>query len=429
MFVDELEILVKGGNGGKGAVSFRREKYEALGGPDGGDGGDGGNVVLKVDKGINTLSHLRYNKEYRAEDGASGQERNKQGKAGQDKIINVPPGTTVYDQEGNQLADLTAAGEAFMVAKGGEGGRGNARFTPPPRQAPRFAEEGESGEVKQIKLELKLLADVGLVGYPNVGKSTFISHVSAAKPEIANYHFTTITPNLGVVEYAEYKSYVLADIPGLISGAHQGEGLGDKFLRHLERTKLLVHMIDASGSEGRDPRQDFADINEELEKFSSRLAHLEQLIALNKIDLTGAKDNLVPLINHFQKLGYSCYPISAVTGEGVQVLKKEIGRRLEKEPKAEEEAVVTEEEEVVIEPDFSSEIPDIKIMKTKSGSYVVKGKLTDKLVDKTDFPSDEAVQRMVNILKGEGLYKKLRQAGVKEGDTVIIGTLEFDYIE
>jgi len=437
MFVDEIEILVKGGSGGRGAVSFRREKYEGRGGPDGGDGGDGGSVILEVDPGLNTLSHLRYKNEYRAEDGHPGREKDQHGRSGQDKVIKVPPGTVVYDEKGSQLADLTEEDDSCQVARGGEGGRGNARFTSPTRQAPRFAEEGESGQIRQLKLELKLLADVGLVGYPNVGKSTLISRVSAARPKIAGYHFTTLKPNLGVVEYDDYKSYVMADIPGLISGAHRGEGLGDEFLRHLERTRLLVHMLDVSGSEGRDPREDFEVINRELEKFSSRLADLPQLIALNKIDLTGAKEKSVEVMNYFQERDYNCFPVSAVTGEGVQVLKKEIGRRLE-QISLEESAVSAAEpaeterespDEVVIRPDFVEREPEIKIMRLTSGEYVVRGSLADKLAEKTDFSSDEAVERMVDILRREGLYRKLKKSGVREGDTVIIGDLEFDYLE
>ncbi len=437
MFVDEIEILVKGGSGGRGAVSFRSEKYEARGGPDGGDGGDGGSVILEVDPGLNTLSHLRYKNEYRAEDGRPGREKNQHGRSGQDKIIKVPPGTVVYDEKGSQLADLTEEGDSCQVARGGEGGRGNARFASPTRQAPRFAEEGESGRIRQLNLELKLLADVGLVGYPNVGKSTLISRVSAARPKIAGYHFTTLKPNLGVVEYDDYRSYVMADIPGLISGAHQGEGLGDEFLRHLERTRFLVHMLDVSGSEGRDPRDDFEVINQELEKFSPRLTNLPQLIALNKIYLTGAKEKSVEIMNYFQERDYRCFPISAVTGEGVQVLKKEIGRLLDKISLEEEfapaagtaETDTESEDEVVIRPDFADREPEIKIMRLTSGEYVVRGSLVDKLAEKTDFSSDEAVERLVDILRREGLYRKLKKSGVKEGDTVIIGDLEFDYLE
>ncbi len=435
MFLDEIEIEVKGGDGGDGAVSFHREKYKPRGGPDGGDGGDGGDVILKVDPGLTTLNHLRYENSYAAGDGKNGQESNKKGKSGEDRVIKVAPGTIIYDQKGKKLADLTEEGETFTTARGGEGGRGNARFKSSSRQAPRFAEQGEKGEVRQIKLELKLLADVGLVGFPNVGKSTLISHISAAKPKIDSYHFTTLSPNLGVVGYGDYDSYVVADIPGLIEGAHRGEGLGDRFLKHLERTKLLVHMLDASGLEGRDPRQDFEIINEELKSFSPELADLTQLVALNKIDLTAGRENTAKLMQYFQELDYEVYPISAATGEGVEVLKKDIGKKVKElrdEPApADKKERREEEEEVVITPDQDQgqRRDDITVSRVAPDRFEVSGTLVERLVERTDLNSEAAMSRMLTILRQEGLHEKLERAGVQEGMTVIIGDMEFDYIE
>lgn len=433
MFVDEIEIKIKGGDGGDGAVSFHREKYTPRGGPDGGDGGKGGDVILKVDPGINTLNHLRFENVYEAEDGGDGQERNKKGKSGSDKVIKVAPGTTVYDEKGRKIADLTEENESFVAARGGEGGRGNVRFKSSSRQTPRFSERGEKGEAKKLKLELKLLADVGLVGFPNVGKSTLISHISAARPKIDNYHFTTLSPNLGVVEYDEYDSYVVADVPGLIEGAHKGEGLGDRFLKHLERTKLLVHMLDASRIEGRDPEEDFSVINRELEKFSPELAELPQIIALNKIDLTEGKENAVQLMQKFQNRGYEVYPISAVTGEGVEILQKEVGKKvkqLEEQPSPVERRSEQEEEQVVIKPEaLRDRRPDIKVDKAAPNRYRVSGRLVERLLDRTDLDSEEGMQRMLSILRNEGLHEKLENAGIKEGMTVIIGNREFEYVK
>ncbi len=433
MFVDEIEIKVKGGDGGDGAVSFHREKYTPRGGPDGGDGGEGGDVILQVDPGVNTLNHLRFENIYRAEDGGSGKERNKKGKAGSDKIIKVVPGTTVYDEQGRKVADLTEEDESFVAARGGEGGRGNARFKSSSRQAPRFSEQGARGEKKKLKLELKLLADVGLVGFPNVGKSTLISRISAARPKIENYHFTTLSPNLGVVEYDEYDSYVVADIPGLIAGAHKGEGLGDRFLKHLERTKLLVHVLDAAKIEGRDPEEDFAVINNELEKFSTELADLPQIIALNKIDLTDGKDNAAKLMKKFQSQGYEVYPISAVSGEGVEILKKEIGskvKELQDELSPAESQSQQQDEQVVITPEIDRDArPELKVEKVAPSRYRVTGKLVERLLERTNLDRDEGMQRMLSILRQEGLHEKLENAGIKEGMTVIIGGREFEYVK
>ena len=425
MFIDKIEIKVKAGRGGNGAVSFRREKFEPQGGPNGGDGGD---VIFKVDKGLNTLSHLRYNNVYKAKDGKRGQEKGKTGKEGDDLVINVPPGTIVYDSTGKELIDLTEAEEEFIIASGGQGGRGNSRFKSSTRQAPKFAEEGQPGEEKNIELELKLLADVGLVGFPNVGKSTIISKISAARPKIAGYHFTTITPNLGVVEYDQYSSYVVADVPGLIEGAHKGEGLGDEFLRHLERTKLLAHVVDASGLEGRDPKEDFKKISNELRSFSKKLSRLPQIVVLNKIDLFNDREEIAELMKYFQNGGYEVYPISAITGEGIKVLKKELGRLI-KEYEAPEEIIDTEEDDmVVITPEFDDKGPELTVEKIGNEYYQVGGELVERLVSRTDLSNDAAVRRMLHILRKEGLYDLLADKNIPSGATVRVGGLEFDYI-
>lgn len=423
MFIDEVEFKVKGGDGGNGIVSFRREKYEDMGGPDGGDGGDGGSIILQVDEGMNTLADLRYNNIYKAERGKNGSSKNQHGKNGEDHILRVPPGTMVYDADTDQfLADLKEDGDQVTAAEGGKGGRGNARFKKSTRRAPRFAENGSEGEFRKIRLELKVLADVGLVGYPNVGKSTLISQVSHAKPKIASYHFTTLQPNLGVVKYGEFQSYVMADIPGLIEGAHQGTGLGDEFLKHLERTKLLVHVIDVSGIEGRDPLEDFEKINNELKQYNDYLASLEQVIALNKIDLEEGRQNIEDVKSELNNRGYSVFPISAVTGEGCQKLVYHVGERLKELPERE----LAKEEEVVIRPDFVDELYIEKLSKEK---YEVKGTLLDSYLEKTDFNNNAAVQRMMRVLKHHGLNEMMEKNGLQEGDTVVIGPLEFDYVE
>jgi len=427
MFVDEVVFKVKSGDGGNGVVSFRREKFEAMGGPDGGDGGHGGDVILKVDEGLNTLADFQYKNFYKAEKGSHGRGKNQRGKDGKDLYLKVPPGTLVYDDDTNKiLADLKDEGEEYVVAEGGKGGRGNARFKKSTRKAPKFSEEGEKSETYKIRLELQLLADVGLVGYPNVGKSTLISKVSAAKPEIDSYHFTTLEPNLGVVSYDEYKSYVMADIPGLIEGAHEGIGLGDEFLKHLERTRLLIHVIDVSGIEGRDPIKDFENINKELREYDAELAELIQVIALNKMDLKEARDNLSEVKKELTKRGYEVFPISAVTGEGVDELKYHIGQKLETLPEKEKE--IKAKEDVLIKPDFIDE-NKMKIKKIAEDKYEVVGELIDEVTEKTDFNNDASVQRLLRIVRHHKLDQLMRKKSINDGDTVIIGPIEFEYME
>ncbi|MFW6035530.1 MAG: GTPase ObgE [Halothermotrichaceae bacterium] len=424
MFLDEVEFKVEAGDGGNGVVSFHREKFIDKGGPDGGDGGDGGSVVLEVDEGLNTLSDFQYQKFYKAKRGSHGSGSNQHGRNGEDLILKVPPGTVVYDADENEfLADLTEDGQTFVAAKGGKGGKGNARFKKPTRKAPRFAEQGKPGVVRNLRLELKLLADVGLVGYPNVGKSTLISVVSQAKPKIDSYHFTTISPNLGVVSLGDYRSFVMADIPGLIEGAHQGVGLGDEFLKHIERTRLLVHVIDVSGVEGRNPLDDFEVINNELQNYSDTLSKRIQIVALNKIDITQEKNRIVEVKNQLEEKGYEVYPISAATKDGVKALIYRIGELLEEIP---EDEFDIDEDKIIVRPDFEEEI---KVIEIDDNIYEVKGSLVKDNVEKTDFNNDDAVKRLIRVLRHHDLYKILRQNGLQEGDTVRIGPMEFDYVE
>lgn len=427
MFVDEVVFKVKSGDGGNGVVSFRREKFEAMGGPDGGDGGHGGNVILKVDEGLNTLADFSYKNFYQAENGTHGKGKNQRGKDGKDLYLEVPPGTLVYNDDTNELLkDLKDEGQEYVLAEGGKGGRGNARFKKSTRKAPKFSENGEKGETLKVRLELQLLADVGLVGYPNVGKSTLISKVSAAKPEIASYHFTTIDPNLGVVSYDEYKSYVMADVPGLIEGAHEGVGLGDEFLRHLERTRLLIHVIDVSGIEGRDPIEDFEKINKELKEYDTDLSELPQIVALNKIDLKEARDNLSEVKNELENRGYKVFPISAATGEGVDELKYYTGQKLESIPEKERE--IKAKEDVLIKPEFMDE-SEMQIEQISESEFKVVGKLIEELIEKTDFNNDASVQRLLRIVRHHNIDKLMKNKGINDGDTVIIGPIEFEYVE
>lgn len=422
MFYDTAKIYVRGGDGGNGCVAFLREKYVPHGGPAGGDGGRGGSVILRVDPGLRTLVDFRYQRHYRAERGQHGMGKNMHGKNGRDLILRVPPGTVVRDAAtGEVIADLVHPGQEVVVARGGRGGRGNARFATPTNKAPRMAEKGEPGEERWLELELKLLADVGLVGFPNVGKSTIISRVSAARPKIADYPFTTLVPNLGVVRVDEGRSFVMADIPGLIEGAHAGAGLGHQFLRHTERTRLLVHVLDVSGSEGRDPLGDFEVVNRELALYSKELASRPMIIAANKMDLPGAAENLARLKGALGER-YEIFPVSALTGEGLFALVYRIGDLLDQlpapqAPPAAPRRVTAVKEEV---PFSISREGDV---------FVVQGKEVERLVAMTDLDNEEAVRRLQRTLERLGLEEALKQAGVKEGDTVRIGKFEFTYLE
>jgi len=426
MFVDEVEISVKSGAGGNGVIAFRREKFVPRGGPSGGDGGKGGDVVLLPDGRLTTLIDFRYKRHYKAEKGADGGQKNMSGKNGADLALRVPVGTQVYDAgTGELIADLVVEGEPFVIAKAGRGGRGNQHFATPTMQTPRIAENGEPGEERDLRLELKLLADVGLIGFPNVGKSTLIAQVSAARPKIADYPFTTLVPNLGVVRLEEYRSFVMADIPGLIEGAHTGAGLGDRFLRHIERTRLLVHIIDVSGFTGRNPTEDFDAVNRELDLYSAKLSELTQIIALNKIDVSGAREIADPLAKALEDRGLKVFLISAATGEGVQPLIYYLGDELLRL-----DAMVpapAETGEVVRITPGKPEERSFQVKKAADHEFVVEGKGIARTVAMSNLNSEEAVRRLHRKLERLGVLKKLEELGAANGDSVRIGAIEFDY--
>lgn len=424
-FIDRTRVICKAGGGGHGKSAFRREKFVPKGGPAGGDGGRGGDIVFRVDPNMNTLLDFRYHRKFAAKNGENGDIKNQYGKNAPPCIINVPPGTLVKDEAtGEMLADLTEVGQEAVVLKGGRGGRGNAKFANAANRAPTFAEFGEPGEAKNLVLELKLLADVGLVGYPSVGKSSLVASVSAARPEIADYHFTTITPVLGVVQTDYEKSFVMADIPGLIEGAADGVGLGHDFLRHVERTKLILHIVDASGLEGRDPVEDYHKINVELKKYSEKIAKRTQILVANKIDLPEAAENLPRLQKLADDEGIRFFAISAATRAGVKELIDYVGSWLD----AYTPAPDTEEEEKVY--DLGGDDPEkVTVERDDAGDFVVRGKALEKLVAMTNFNNDEAVRRFQYIWRIKGIDEKLRARGIKEGQTVHIGEMEFEYRE
>ncbi|SHI43027.1 GTPase ObgE [Propionispora hippei] len=421
MFIDRAKITVKAGDGGHGMSSFRREKFVPKGGPSGGDGGRGGDIVLVVDSNINTLVDFRYKRKFTADNGVNGQTKNMHGRNANSLVIKVPPGTIVKDElTGDLLADLTGEGQEAVIAHGGRGGRGNARFVNSVHRAPTFAEQGEPGEDRSLLLELKLLADVGLVGYPSVGKSSIISKVSAAKPEIAAYHFTTLSPVLGVVSLAEGKSFVLADIPGLIEGAHEGVGLGHDFLRHIERTRIIIHVLDVSGLEGRDPLDDYHKINNELTLYSERLAKRPQIIAANKMDLPEAQENYNRIVEFMEKEKREVYPVSAATGEGLEKLMWRTMQLLEEyveEPEQEAEKKIYE----------AKPEPEFMISRDDDGAFVVKGKEIEKVVAMINFDNDEGTRRFQAIWRRMGIEEALKERGIQEGDTVRIRHMEFEF--
>ncbi len=422
MFVDIAKIKIKAGNGGNGAVSFRREKYVAAGGPDGGDGGRGGNIVFQVDDNLSTLADFRYKRKYVAPNGENGSGGRKSGRRGEDLIIKVPRGTIIKEAEsGAVMADMSSD-EPFIAAKGGRGGWGNPHFATPTRQVPRFAKEGTPGEEWEVSLELKLLADVGLLGFPNVGKSTLVSVVSQAKPIIANYHFTTITPVLGVVSMGEGSSFVMADIPGLIEGAGDGVGLGHEFLRHVDRCRLLVHIVDAAGSEGRDPIEDFEIINKELEKFDPELAKRPQIVAANKIDLA-SDEQLEALREYFESRGYEYHTMCAPITEGTNELISAVWNKLQTLPpikRYESENIPLEMFEKQDDKGFTIKVID--------DVYFVEAKWLLKILQRTDLDDYESLQYFQRILISSGIIDALREKGINEGDTVSIYDLEFDFV-
>ena len=422
MFTDYVKIYVTAGKGGNGAISFRHEKYVAAGGPDGGDGGKGGDVYFKVDKDANTLIEFRYKKKFKAQNGENGQGARKYGKSGDDLYIKVPIGTVIKDSSTNEvLADLSEPGEQVLILKGGRGGLGNSHFATSTRQAPRFAQDGEPGEEKELILELKLLADVGLIGFPNVGKSTFLSVVTSATPKIANYHFTTIDPNLGVVKSKYGDGFVIADIPGIIEGASEGAGLGIQFLRHIERTRLLLHFIDVSGSENRNPVDDYKKINEELKRYSEKLAKRKQIIVANKSDLIQDDDrNFNELKKIAKENNQPIFKISAVTGDGIEELMNYVSKTLKTLPK-ENLIDVTNEHEKVYKLDEKEESYTIK----KEGKiFIVKGENVDRIIRKVNITDNESLYYLHKKLDEIGLNQELKKQGIKNGDTVKIGNYE-----
>jgi GTP-binding protein len=428
MFVDEVGIKVQAGYGGNGVIAFRREKFIPRGGPAGGDGGRGGSVILLADGRMTTLLDYRYKRTYKAPKGGDGANNNMTGASGEDLVLHVPVGTQVFDAEsGDLIADLATDEEKFVVAKGGRGGRGNAKFATPTQQVPRYAENGEPGEDRNLRLELKLLADVGLLGFPNVGKSTLIAQVSAARPKIADYPFTTLVPNLGVVRVDEQRSFVMADIPGLIEGAHTGAGLGDRFLRHIERTRLLLHIIDVSGFTDRNPAEDFDTINNELLAYSPVLSGLPQVIAFNKIDVAGARETAEELKPVFEARGYTVFIISAATGEGIRPMIYFLGEELERLDQIVPTPV--EVDEIVRITAKEADVKSFEVKQVDENEYEVVGKGLQRMVAMSNLDTDESLRRMHRKLDRMGVLKALKEAGVQDGDTVRIGTIEFDYAD
>ena len=422
MFVDKAVITVKAGDGGNGAVSFHREKYVAAGGPDGGDGGRGGNIVFKVDTGLNTLADFRYKRKYTAPAGQTGGAKRCFGKAGEDLVITVPEGTLIFDDEtGRLMADMTAE-KPFIAAKGGRGGWGNAHFATPTRQVPRFAKPGTPGESYTLRLELKLLADVGLVGFPNVGKSSLISAVSEAKPQVANYHFTTITPVLGVVRVAERQSFVMADIPGIIEGAAEGVGLGHDFLRHIERCRVLVHVVDIAGSEGRDPLEDFDKINHELAAFDSALAARPMIVAGNKCDLA-TEEQQAAFAAAMKARGFAYFPIMAPIAHGTDALIKHLAAMLQTLPPP-----TRFEPQAEVLPDVETLHDRSVQIKNEDGVFFVEAPWLLRLMRGINFDDSESLQYFEKVLRSAGVIDALTDAGVAEGDTVCIYDFEFEFV-
>lgn len=428
MFIDEVVVTVKAGNGGDGSAAFRREKYIQFGGPDGGDGGNGGSVIFVADPNINTLIDFKYKKVFKAENGENGQKKQMYGKTGADLIIKVPVGTQVRDVEtGKLLLDMNVPGEPRLLLKGGRGGAGNVHFKSATRKTPKIAEKGREGAEIKVKLELKLLADIALVGYPSVGKSSFINRVSAANSKVGSYHFTTLEPKLGVVRLEEGKSFVIADIPGLIEGAHEGIGLGDKFLRHIERCKMIFHLVDVAEIEGRDAIEDYEKINEELRKFSEKLSNKKQIVLANKMDLLWDMDKYEKFKAHVEAQGNEVYPISVILNEGIrEVLFRsyDMLQKIEREP-LEEEVNVNE-----VLREIKGESEDFVITQDEEGTYVIEGRILDEVLAKYVITMDEdSIINFLHMMRSLGLEEAMRDAGIQDGDNVRIADVEFEYVE
>lgn len=421
-FVDKAKIIIKAGNGGDGCSSFHREKYVSHGGPDGGDGGRGGNVIFYADDNMNTLLDFRFSRHFRAQNGENGKGKMQYGKKGEDIVIKVPVGTRVRDiASGKIIADMNRPGREKLVLHGGRGGKGNVKFATPTRQSPRYAQNGQKTKEYEVELELMTIADVGLIGLPNVGKSTILSVVTSARPKIANYHFTTLTPNLGVVKRYD-KSFVVADIPGLIEGAADGAGLGHDFLRHIERTRLLVHVIDISGSEGRDPIVDYKQIRTELANYSEKLTELPEIVVANKMDITGAEDYFELLKEELVKDNIEVYPVSAATNSGFEPLLDKILKLLETLPSTREFI----EDEINEAPQYDW---NFEISRDDEGVFVVTGGIVDYILDTTNADDEESMRRFQKYLNSEGIIDALRKKGANEQSVIRLGEWEFDFIE
>ena len=430
MFADRARIFIKSGKGGDGHVSFRRELYVPDGGPDGGNGGRGGDIIFEVDKGLNTLSDFRHNSKYVAESGQEGGKRRCTGKDGADLIIKVPEGTVIYDDESHKvIADMSNGNLRETILKGGRGGKGNMNYATSTMQAPQYAQPGQDAQELWVRLELKVIADVGLVGFPNVGKSTLLSRVTNARPKIANYHFTTLNPNLGVVDLNDAKGFVIADIPGLIEGASEGVGLGHEFLRHIERTKVIIHMVDAASTEGRNPVADIKAINHELYAYNPELLSRPQVIAANKIDVLNAMDGTDPikeLRDEFEKDGIKVFPISAVTGQGLKELLYHVSSLLSNM----DSTPVTFEKELDVDTLFDNPNEAFYVEKNSDGIYLVYGPRVDRMLGYTNLESEKGFNFFQRFLRETGILKELKSLGVQEGDTVRVGEyLEFDYYD
>ncbi|ELC0927956.1 GTPase ObgE [Listeria monocytogenes] len=429
MFVDQVKIYVKAGNGGDGMVAFRREKFVPNGGPAGGDGGKGADVVFVVDEGLRTLVDFRFKRIFKAEHGEHGMSKSMHGRGAEDLVVKVPQGTIVKDIDtGEIIADLVAHGQRAVIAKAGRGGRGNKRFATPANPAPEISENGEPGQERNVQLELKVLADVGLVGFPSVGKSTLLSVVSAARPKIAAYHFTTIVPNLGMVDAGDGRSFVMADLPGLIEGASQGVGLGHQFLRHIERTRVIVHVIDMSGSEGRVPYEDYMAINNELEQYNLRLMERPQIIVANKMDMPDAEENL----NEFKtKIAEDIpvFPISAVTKTGLRELLLAIADKLETTPEFPLNEILEQEDEDTVLYKYVAEEPDFEISREPDGTFVLSGAKIERLFTMTNFERDASISRFARQLRAMGVDEALRKRGAKDGDIVRLLDYEFEFMD
>ena len=428
MFVDRARIFIKSGKGGDGAVSFRREPFVPEGGPDGGDGGKGGDVIFQAEENLRTLMDFRYKRKYEAENGQNGMKKKRYGKNGQDLVIKVPVGTVVIDEaSGLVMQDLTENGQSFVAAKGGKGGKGNVKYTTSTRQAPNFAEAGGFAKEREIILEMKLIADVGLVGFPNVGKSTLLSVSTSAKPKIANYHFTTIAPNLGVVQIYD-TSFVMADIAGIIEGAHQGAGLGHKFLKHIERTKVLIHVVDVSGSEGRDPIEDFDKINRELEQYSPKLMKKPQIVAANKIDLISEDDpKYLEFKEYVESKGYKVFPMSAPINIGVKEVLAEAADKLQKlleEPQEDDGYEMFDFEADEYDPDYRTVSVEFD-----GRNYILSGKQLEKIFNSTNFTDSGSVRYLYRYIEKSGALDKMKELGIEDGDTIKIKDFELEYLD